>query len=1108
MNTATSHSPYTKANGLSSPPHVPTSGPTSSRTSFSGGSVAQLGSPSQPSSPDGLLGIHKHELENLNPTDFPLSPITPPAVTHPVQYRSSRQGLMRRISNRTANKLRPRTSSSNLRHRELNAGPTVVRTRSGSRTLHDSAHDISEYELDDGDEESISNQHQVSRPRLPSLHSSPPRVAPILKDLEGKPIIPPALLQEIRFTKITKKRKQPICLWLDQSRNKILWRFDGQSSCKEIFIDDVTEVRTGRLALSHVDELGSEQEGLDRWLTIVYYDPGTRGKGRSTHAIHLLAAEIGVRDELSGCLDVLIQDRRNLMAGISGNVDNQRSLSRLWNDTTTQKYSDVYASREEPTLDREDMRRCCHNCLIYMPEQEFDAYFSAADVKSRNRLNRSEFMRFFRSVFEWPDVRSIFEDYKQPHSSVMTYDSFVRFLSQSQGLGIDQCDHCEALFNSYAQSRHGLGIQVAGGGESFTQGFMTYDDFKRFFLDDNAPMPSSHSPPLHDRPLNEYIISSSHNTYLTGRQIGGLSSTEPYVDCLKQGCRCVEIDCWDGADGEPIVTHGRSFTSQISFLSIIKAIKLWAFRVSQYPLIISLEVHCSTLQQEKMAAIMKRHFGRRLVLEPISSVHNGLPSPEELKGRILIKVKEPMQLSIASTHTYQGINNINHRRTRSKSEADVSPNSPRRPPLPASQIREYPMLAKSPQRSTTFDPKLALPASPGVLSAVVSSDDTDSDDETANKQKGTKATKIVFELGNLGVYTRGIKFSDFKSADSKKPTHIYSFNENTFKRRCATPQLQMQLEAHNRDYLMRVYPKGLRVRSDNPDPLSFWRHGVQMVATNWQTYDLGTEINDAMFAHGHDRTGYVLKPREIRLHDGDMSAEGGREAVRKFMKFSVKIISARHLHPAPGVGSINPYIEVEIFSADNPARGLAVAEGGTDASAKSGLSGIGKPKRVRTRFIEGNGWNPEFRDNIDVGLETQYPGLVFVRFTAWNASDGRQKSEAKDLLAAHTAKLSSLQQGYRMLHLRDKHGDNTVSKLLIQVRKEDEKVAAISTRPSRDQSPESPRQSEDQSRPSRGFFRTLGLFSRQSSEKRKATGSEPSSGLISRTLSTEKESWS
>lgn len=106
----------------------------------------------------------------------------------------------------------------------------------------------------------------------------------------------------------------------------------------------------------------------------------------------------------------------------------------------------------------------------------------------------------------------------------------------------------------------------------------------------------------------------------------------------------MELDCWDGDDGDPVIYHGHTFTTKIPFRQVVDAINRSAFLASSYPIILSIENHCSLQQQARMAWTFQTIFGDKLITRFQFDVDftddPSLPSPAQLKNKILIKNKK------------------------------------------------------------------------------------------------------------------------------------------------------------------------------------------------------------------------------------------------------------------------------------------------------------------------------------------------------------------------------------------------------------------------------------------------------------------------------------
>ncbi|XP_053527123.1 1-phosphatidylinositol 4,5-bisphosphate phosphodiesterase beta-4 isoform X3 [Artibeus jamaicensis] len=256
-----------------------------------------------------------------------------------------------------------------------------------------------------------------------------------------------------------------------------------------------------------------------------------------------------------------------------------------------------------------------------------------------------KFYELTQKICPRTDIEDLFKKINGDKTDYLTVDQLVSFLNEHQR----DPRLNEILFPFYDTKRAMQIIEMYEPDEDLKQkGLISSDGFCRYLMsDENAPVFLDRLELYQemDHPLAHYFISSSHNTYLTGRQFGGKSSVEMYRQVLLAGCRCVELDCWDGKgeDQEPIITHGKAMCTDILFKDVIQAIKETAFVTSEYPVILSFENHCSKYQQYKMSKYCEDLFGDLLLKQALEShpLEPGrpLPSPNDLKRKILIKNK-------------------------------------------------------------------------------------------------------------------------------------------------------------------------------------------------------------------------------------------------------------------------------------------------------------------------------------------------------------------------------------------------------------------------------------------------------------------------------------
>jgi len=286
-------------------------------------------------------------------------------------------------------------------------------------------------------------------------------------------------------------------------------------------------------------------------------------------------------------------------------------------------------------LNFDEVKDMCKQLNIKLEKEEMTRLFNLANTDKGNLnrkdkgqvLNVDEFITFYFKLMARPDIDDIFNTYS--NKDRMTVNNLAEFFNNVQQFALGE-EECKGII---------MGHEVSEDKTSFSrEGFRQFLMFSEL---QNVMDPVEKTQVRDDmtQPLSHYWIASSHNTYLTGNQLTGDSSIDGYINALKLGCRCVELDCWDGSDGEPIIYHGYTLTTKILFKDVIEACKKYGFNKSSYPLILSIENHCSIDQQKTMAKHLKSILGDMLYTGEPDETLSHLPSPFELNNKVLIKAK-------------------------------------------------------------------------------------------------------------------------------------------------------------------------------------------------------------------------------------------------------------------------------------------------------------------------------------------------------------------------------------------------------------------------------------------------------------------------------------
>ncbi|KAF6121027.1 phospholipase C eta 1 [Phyllostomus discolor] len=616
-----------------------------------------------------------------------------------------------------------------------------------------------------------------------------------------------------------------------------------------------------------------------------------------------------------------------------------------------------------------------HKLNVNLPRRKVRQMFQEADTdENQGTLTFEEFCVFYKMMSLRRDLYLLLLSYsdKKDH---LTVEELAQFLKVEQKMTNVTADYCLDIIRKFEVSEENKAKNVLG-----IEGFTNF--MRSPACDVFNPLHNEVYQDM-DQPLCNYYIASSHNTYLTGDQLLSQSKVDMYARVLQEGCRCVEVDCWDGPDGEPVVHHGYTLTSKIPFRDVVETINKHAFVKNEFPVILSIENHCSVQQQRKIAQYLKGIFQDKLDL---SSVDTGeskqLPSPQSLKGKILVKGKKlPYHLGDdAEEGEVSDEDSADEIEDECKFKLHYHPD-----------VKEGGKKSHGRSLMTNFGKhKKTTKSRPKSYSA----DEEEDAQQNPGKEPGQlcrlgrrrKTVKLCRELSDLVVYTNSVAAQDI--VDDGTTGNVLSFSETRAHQ--VVQQKSEQFMVYNQKQLTRIYPSAYRIDSSNFNPLPYWNAGCQLVALNYQSEGRIMQLNRAKFKT-NGNCGYVLKPQQMcrgtfNPFSGDpLPANPKKQLI-------LKVISGQQLPKPPDsmLGDrgeiIDPFVEVEII-------GLPV-----DCC------------KDQTRVVDDNGFNPVWEETLT--FTVHMPELALVRFLVWD-----HDPIGRDFVGQRTVTFSSLVPGYRHVYL-------------------------------------------------------------------------------------------